>query len=378
MNANNEKLQESLLPADHESVREAPDTESSISPQTQTHYVPPISPTTQSDTSAKNFASINNPEATEDAIEASVFANVCATIKAMLSMPVDFVDNSNQLLVDMLHQNKEILIPTIISAAGDLPWAYFSYRGWNVAFNAAPAATFENFFNPEGQVAAQMTYTVISMITMALFLKSLYCAAGRASDFPTAMVLSTITSTGIAIPAWETGGILGANTFTSHPGYLSGFFSGPAEGLTLMLVNTGLMLLLSEEQWASFTQNKVEYIKNKLAELRLSVTAGAIPGTVWQIVYNVGATTEALLGFPAMMSSLVALTVAICNGLYSKCLPAMIQGLRKVDAGIADVVASMAESVGQTAQKAGQSVAGFFSDTKDSSSKLPDPFQFTV
>lgn len=140
-------------------------------------------------------------------------------------------------------------------------------------------------------------------------------------EMPWKKSLVAIAAASMAIPGWNWAGYQGQalgeslGMTSDVAGYFAAIFTGLAEGPIQEAMTTLGNFLSDSEERKKFKSDPKEYLKDFAKRFGLSITLGAIPGDVWQLVYNACQTNNANI---FLTSLAVGLAVATCNVGYAK------------------------------------------------------------
>ena len=201
--------------------------------------------------------------------------------------------------------NEQIAYTVSTYAVGDLIWSSFSYL--NLGINLQP--TNDTSFGMSGQWAGQQLYATLGMGFFSGIIAARY---GLKKEYLKAADVMTASAAGcLSVYTWDRAQVWGINVFTNAgtasnaAGYYASIFAGISEGLTQFIFIKLVKLFSDETEFTHFKQDTRNYFLNLLIGLGLNSTIGAIPGAVWQLVFN--AATINSIGAAA-----TALSLATC------------------------------------------------------------------
>lgn len=193
----------------------------------------------------------------------------------------------------------------------DLTWAQLTYQYYNLEFKTA-----DTWHEANG---SQWLYSTAAMC-VAILPHYLACQASK-QKMPWSTAFVNIITASLAIPGWNIAAKLGNSWGKSlgmsptAAGYFSGLFTGLAEGPIQEAVTSLGQYITAPEEKAKYAANPGQYFIQFLKRFLFSATFGAIPGDVWQFIYNAGKTNE-IGSIPTGLT--IASGVAFCNIMYDK------------------------------------------------------------
>lgn len=211
---------------------------------------------------------------------------------------------------DMLSKkdNEQIAYTVSTYAIGDAIWSYFSYL--NLGINLQ--STNDTAFSMSGQWAGQQLYATVGM---GIFSGVIAARYGLKKEYPKAADVMTIFGAGaLSIYTWDRAQTWGIEVFKNAgysndaSGYFSSIFAGISEGLTQFIFIKLIKLFSDDAEYTHFRKDPRNYFLNLLIGLGLNSTIGAIPGAVWQLVFNAAA-------IGTIGAAATALSVAMCVAL---------------------------------------------------------------
>lgn len=223
-----------------------------------------------------------------------------------------YCDALTAKISDILAQKDHEQIAYTVStyAFGDLIWSSVSYL--NLGINLQ--TTNDTTFGIASQWAGQQLYATLGMGCFSGIIAARY---GLKKEYLKAADVMTLSAAGcLSIYTWDQAQVWGINVFTNAgasnnaAGYYSSIFAGISEGLTQFIFIKLVKLFSNDDEYTHFKQDPCNYFLNLLIGLGLNSTIGAIPGAVWQLVFN--AATIGAIGPVA-----TALSVAGCVALFA-------------------------------------------------------------
>jgi hypothetical protein len=223
-----------------------------------------------------------------------------------------------QARIEAIKNNIYLAIALGQNFARDWVWGAWSQEQWDFAFVSTPQD-----FGINGQWGPQFFWGSLSAIASTVISAGACKVAGK--EIPYKEMTSTLVGTMAAIIPWNAGQYLGmtigqANGWSQvNSALFASYFTGTFEGITQFLTIKLTKALADPEERAKFCANPKEYLKalfdkETLAQFAkdfgYSITIGAIPGTVWQLVF----TACGVAGISAAPTGLlIALAVGVCN-----------------------------------------------------------------
>lgn len=225
----------------------------------------------------------------------------------------------------LLWLSEEEKIQIYLNFVRDLVWVFWSYQN----LGARAFTTDDANFGVEGQWFGQQVAGTGAMAVGLLPLLAWYLGkAGRRNLFPAWLTFVFFCAAAVSIYTWDQGQQLGVNQGRENTSrtplqiaLYASIYTGVFEGLT-----QGLILLLGRLCHTEYRKNYHKHPIRLGVELSASITIGALPGMIWQIVYALCVNANA---GPVPTSILLAITVSSFNYLNSKLTTCMSDAASK-------------------------------------------------
>ncbi len=202
--------------------------------------------------------------------------------------------------------------------ARDWTWGIWSVEDWNFKFEST-----RYDLGPNGQWGPQFLYGSLAAMAATLISAGICKASGK--EIPIKDMIATLVGTMAAIIPWNAGQNLGMMLGQAmgmsqvNSAYFASTFTGIFEGATQFIMIKITSKLCDAEERRKFCENPKHYLtdlfdtetlKQFAKEFGFSITIGAIPGAVWQLVF----TACGVAGMSAVPTGLlIAIAVGLAN-----------------------------------------------------------------
>jgi hypothetical protein len=216
------------------------------------------------------------------------------------------------LVLTLSAANEKLAIQVILNIFRDFVWTW-----WSCQFRDYQAGVTDDAdYDPRGQWMGQQIWGTLAIATGFIGLAMIYKIKHRPMPYKEAIIYGAGAAT--AIYTWDRGqtvctayGQNSLNLTLNDAGYFSSICTGGFEGPTQYIVITLGNMLIDHETKRKYLSNPLRF----LGELSLSASIGAIPGGMWQIVYNASIISN-VGTFDTSLA--VAAAVATCNVVTTK------------------------------------------------------------
>ncbi|MDX2165186.1 MAG: hypothetical protein SFW07_07205 [Gammaproteobacteria bacterium] len=202
--------------------------------------------------------------------------------------------------------------------ARDWTWGIWSVEDWNFKFEST-----RYDLGPNGQWGPQFLYGSLAAISATLISAGICKASGK--QIPVKDMMASLVGTMAAIIPWNAGqnlGILIGNALgwpQVNSAFFASTFTGIFEGATQFIMIKITSKLCDAEERRKFCEDPKQYLtdlfdketlKQFSKEFGYSISIGAIPGAIWQLVF----TACGVAGISAVPTGLlIALAVGLAN-----------------------------------------------------------------
>jgi len=234
------------------------------------------------------------------------------------SETIGLLTNKPTTTSESLNANIALAISLLQNFGRDWVWGIWSQKEWNFYFESTPQD-----FGLRGEWGPQFVYGSLAAITATIISAGACKAAGK--EIPYKDMIASLVGTMAAIIPWDAGYNLGmsigqANGWSQlNSALFSSIFTGVFEGATQFITIKLTKKLCDAEERRKFCEDPKQYLKDcfdpeTLAQFAkdfgYSITIGAIPGAVWQLVFA----ACGVAGISAVPTGLlIALAVGVCN-----------------------------------------------------------------